>query len=501
MNFTAKLDFSNLATSDYPVLVAPAFDEEPMVNHLAEVDRAWRGALAKIYKSDVITKENELTFILNPTGKGIARIVFIGMGARNNITTESVRRAAGIVSKTLRKRNFSRIVFLTEAFIPENESIESTAYALIEGSRLGAYYFDRFKSEKEKQNILTVELHLPPRLKNRFEVTDLGRITTITTSTILARDWNNTPANLATPSNVARLAADVAREAQLSCNVLERKDCEKLGMGAFLAVAKGSNEPPKFIILEYRPKKFNRTLCLIGKALTFDTGGICIKPAANMEEMKADKGGGIAVISTMRAVGLLKPQGIRIVGIIPATENMPGGSATKPGDIVKTQSGKSIEIINTDAEGRLILADGLEYAIKEYEPDLLIDIATLTGACVIALGTHVAGVWTPYDEIFALINEASRKTGEQVWRMPLVKEYYELLKSDVADSKNVGGQEGGAIIAALFLKQFVGDTPWMHIDIAGPTFSKNPGAYIPKGATGFGPRLLYAFIEEYLKRM
>jgi leucyl aminopeptidase len=498
MNFSTKLHYTPLGTATYPVLVAPAFEDEPMPKQLGEIDKAWRGALSRVYSSDVIAKEGEFLIVPSPVGKGIERIAFIGMGPREDATHETVRRAAGSAAKALKKREITRIVFLTETFIPPNESLESTAYSLIEGARLGAYVFDRFKTEKEKSDLLSAELHLPPAGKGRGGITDLDRIVTLTTSTIMARDWDNTPSNFATPSNVARLALDVSREADLTCKVLDRKECENLGMGAFLGVASGSSEPPKFIVLDYRSRKFSKTICFVGKALTFDSGGICIKPAPGMEEMKADKSGGIAVIATMRAVGILKPDGVRVVGIIPATENMPSGSAIKPGDLVRTQSGKSIEVINTDAEGRLVLVDGMEYAIKEYDPDVVIDVATLTGACLIALGFDLAGMWTDRENLAATMLEASRKTGEKVWRMPLVKAYKEHLKSDVADSKNVGIKEGGAITAALFLQQFVGDTPWMHLDIAGPAYSREAGPYIPKGATGFGPRLLYAFIEEWI---
>jgi leucyl aminopeptidase len=413
------------------------------------------------------------------------------MGPREKIALENVRRAAGTIASALKKRDLERITFLTEAFIPGDGDLQTTGYAIIEGARLGSYSFDSFKSEKSKHDILSVELHLPggPKIAKMFG--DLDKLLAVTTSTMLARDWGNTPGNLATPSDIAQLAKNVAGEAGLSCQVLEKKDCEKLGMGAFLAVARGSHEPPKFIVMDYRPKKFNRTICLLGKALTFDSGGICIKPALDMGEMKADKCGGIAVIMTLRAAGILRPDGVRIVGIIPATENMPGGSAIKPGDVVRTQSGKSIEIVNTDAEGRLVLVDGIEFANKEYDPDVIIDVATLTGACVIALGWQVSGLWTEHDDLAGVMLEASRKTGEKVWRMPLVREYKDNLKSDVADIKNSGAREGGAISAALFLQNFVGDTPWMHLDIAGPAYSREASPYSPKGATGYGPRHHY----------
>ena len=497
MHFTTKLNYTPLASAQYPVLVVPAFEGEPMARELMEVDKGWKGALGKFYKSDVVNKEGEISMMPGGNVKGVERVVFIGMGPRDKVTVDSIRRAAGKSANMLLKRDFLRIVYLSEAFVANEADSESAAYALLEGARLGSYSFDQFKSEKKDKKSFSAELHLAQGSKVLKAAGSMEKLLTLTTSTLLARDWDNTPSNLATPTDVARLAKNIAKESGIACEVLDQKDCEKAGMGSFLGVARGSNEPPKFIILDYKPKKYSKTFCMVGKALTFDSGGICIKPAAGMEEMKADKSGGIAVIATMRAVGLLKPEGVRIVGVIPATENMPSGTAIKPGDVVRTQSGKSIEVINTDAEGRLVLADGIEYAIDRFHPDLIVDIATLTGACVIALGTHVAGLWTEQDEVASLLYGISCRTGEKVWRMPLVKEYKERLKSEVADCKNVGGPEGGAITAALFLQQFAGDTPWVHLDIAGPAYTKEAGAYNSKGATGFGPRLLYSFIEEW----
>ncbi|MFH1675461.1 MAG: leucyl aminopeptidase [bacterium] len=499
MSFTAKIHTDNLTQASYHALVVPAFENSAFPRLLGEIDKAWRNALSLSYKTSVPTKEGEITVIPSPLQKGIKNIVFIGMGIKDDSTYETVRRAAGNVARNVRKRNISRVCFLAELFVPPDADLEQTCVALVEGARLGSYFFDRFKTEKDTHTLDAAELHLPQGVKVREYVALLDRVLTLTTASIMARDWGNTPGNLATPTNLAQLARDVAGEVKIGCKILERKDCEKAGMGAYLGVSQGSHQPPKFIILDYKPGRFSKTICFVGKAVTFDSGGICLKPATDMEWMKADMCGGISVIGLMRTVGLLKPSNARVIGIIPACENMPGGSALKPGDIIKTITGKSIEVINTDAEGRLTLADGIEFAIREYRPDAVVDAATLTGACVIALGTDIAGFWTDDEKIASALNRAASDTGERVWRMPFEKDYLELLKSEQADLRNVGTKWGGAITAALFLREFAGETSYCHIDIAGPAINDSGWkSYIPKGATGYGPRLLYHFLENWL---
>jgi leucyl aminopeptidase len=317
-------------------------------------------------------------------------------------------------------------------------------------------------------------------------------------ATVYVRDLCNHPSNVMTPTRIANEAKAVAKEPGVTLKVLEQKDIEQLGMGALLGVARGSHEPPKFIILEYRgPARGNRRgarernqapVVLVGKTITFDTGGISLKPAENMEQMKADMTGGAEVLATFRAAARLKLP-LRLVGILPATENMPGGRAMKPGDIVKTLSGKTVEVQNTDAEGRLILADGLAFA-QRYKPAALIDVATLTGACMVALGQFAVGMFGNDDKLKEQVRKAGLRSGERVWEMPLWDEYFEQLRSDVADMRNIGGRGGGMITAALFLSKFVGDCPWIHLDIASTDWSERERAYIPKGPTGIGTRLL-----------
>jgi leucyl aminopeptidase len=304
-----------------------------------------------------------------------------------------------------------------------------------------------------------------------------------------------------TPSRVAAEAKKIGKESNVRVKILEQRDVEKLGMGAFLGVARGSHEPPKFIILEYTGRaaaKRNgpprQPIVLVGKTITFDTGGISLKPSENMEQMKADMTGGAEVLATIRAASRLRLP-LHVIGILPATENMPGGRAIKPGDILNTLSGLTVEVQNTDAEGRLILADGLNYATR-LKPAAIIDVATLTGACAVALGQFAIGMFGNRDALKQRIQQAGSKSGERVWEMPLWDDYFEQLKSDVADMRNIGGRGGGMITAALFLSKFVGDCPWVHLDIASTDWSDRERAYISKGPTGIGTRLLIQYLID-----
>jgi leucyl aminopeptidase len=313
------------------------------------------------------------------------------------------------------------------------------------------------------------------------------------------RDMVSATANTMTPSDMANEARKVASRKNVTLKVLDEKNMKKIGMNTLLGVAKGSDEPAKFIILEYHGgKKADPTLALVGKGLTFDSGGICIKPSENMDEMKSDMAGGAAVMGTIMAVSDLQMK-VNVVGLIPATENLPGGKACKPGDILKSLSGQTIEVVNTDAEGRLILADALTFAVK-FKPAAIIDLATLTGACVIALGDHVAGMMGTDEMLKKKINEAALVTGERVWELPLWEDYHDLIKSDIADYKNTGGRPGGAITAAAFLSKFVGNYPWVHLDIAGPSWLAKDKPYIPKGASGVGVRLLVHLLKDWQKQ-
>ncbi|MGH7255104.1 MAG: leucyl aminopeptidase, partial [Nitrospirales bacterium] len=322
-------------------------------------------------------------------------------------------------------------------------------------------------------------------------------------ATAYVRDLCNHPANVMTPARIAAEAKTIAKERHVKLTILERRDMERLGMGALLGVARGSNEPPKFIILDYqgggdgRGRAGGKPTVLVGKTITFDTGGISLKPSENMEQMKADMTGGAEVLATVRAAARLRLP-LHLIGILPAAENMPGGRAMKPGDIVTTLSGKTVEVQNTDAEGRLILADGLAYATR-YKPAAIIDVATLTGACMVALGQFAIGMLGNNDKLKHQIEQAGKKSGERVWEMPLWDEYFEQLRSEVADMRNIGGRGGGMITAALFLSQFVGDVPWVHLDIASTDWTDREQPCIAKGPTGIGTRLLIQYLLDHVK--
>jgi leucyl aminopeptidase len=302
-----------------------------------------------------------------------------------------------------------------------------------------------------------------------------------------------------TPSIMAQKAREIARRKNVSCQVLDKDKMKEMGMNALLAVASGSNEDPKFIILEYAGgKKSAAPVVLVGKGLTFDSGGISLKPADKMDEMKTDMSGGAAVMGVIMAAADLQLP-LNITALIPSTENMPSGNASKPGDIIKSYSGKTIEILNTDAEGRLILADALAYA-SEFKPAVVIDVATLTGACIVALGEDVIGMLGTDDKLKKEIERAAQTTGELVWELPLWERYHELIKSDIADYKNSGGRTAGTITAAAFLSKFVGDSPWVHLDIAGPAWISKDKTYIPKGASGVAVRLLVEFLRNRVQK-
>jgi leucyl aminopeptidase len=371
------------------------------------------------------------------------------------------------------------------------------AQTMVEGALLGLYQFNVYKTEAKDSAKSVQEFTFLDengrRLNEIRKGIHLGQI--LAEATNLARDLGNYPSNYITPTRLGEMAQGIAGELGLECEVLEKPQLEALGMGAFLGVAKGSQEPAKFIILKYTGEKpGSRPIALVGKTITFDTGGISIKPSEKMEQMKYDMMGGASVLCAIKATAQLKLP-VHVVAFLPATENMPSGSAMKPGDVVKTLSGKTVEVINTDAEGRLILADALTYATR-YRPTAIVDLATLTGACTVALGHHAIGLLGNHTGLLDVIKKAAHTTGERVWELPLWEDYYEQIKSDVADLKNVGGRGGGTITAAAFLSKFVGDYPWAHLDIASTAWAEENRPYIPKGVTGIGIRLLVNFLMD-----
>ncbi|MEA3486642.1 MAG: leucyl aminopeptidase, partial [Thermodesulfobacteriota bacterium] len=424
------------------------------------------------------------------------RIMVAGLGKKKEFNLEKLRGVFSNACQKIRDLNITQLAVSLD-FGESEFSIRETAQAAVEGAMLGLYRFTSYKTLKEDEkgeiSEFTIVEGRPGLLEDLKDGANTAEI--ISRAVYCARDLVSTPSNDMTPTILADRAADVAKEGNLKFEVLDEAAMEKLGMNALLGVSKGSVEEAKLIILEYNGGgKNDRPIVLVGKGVTFDSGGISIKPSEKMDEMKSDMSGGAAVIGIIKATAELKIP-LNVVGIIPATENLPGGKAYKPGDVLKSMSGITIEIKNTDAEGRLILADALTFAGR-YKPAAIIDLATLTGACVIALGDYLTGMLGTDSDLKEKIRSASDATGETVWELPLWHEYDELIKSDVADIKNIGGRAGGTITAALLLKRFTGDYPWVHLDIAGPALLLKDKPYIPKGASGAGVRLLVQFLMD-----
>ena len=354
---------------------------------------------------------------------------------------------------------------------------------------LGLYRFETHKKAEEdagELKTLTIVEHDQAKMNALTQAAKRGVV--VAQAANFARDLANEPANVLTPTEFAARAESMAQKEGLGCRILDREECEQMGMGSYLGVAKGSAQPPKFIVLTYQGGGDGKPLGLIGKGITFDTGGISIKPAQGMEEMKGDMSGGACVIAAMQAIARLKPK-INVTALVPATENMPGGNATKPGDVLRAMNGKTIEVINTDAEGRLILADALSYAVKlDLTP--VVDVATLTGAMSVSLGDVAYGVFANDDAFAAKVERASKETGERCWQMPMFPEYREAIKSNVADMRNSGGRNAGSIFAAFFLKEFIDDRPWAHLDIAGVDFFEKEKGVLVKGSSGIPVRTL-----------
>lgn len=424
------------------------------------------------------------------------RALLIGLGDRDLFSLETARRASGRAASQAFRLGTTELTTAVHGLDLHGFSPEACAQATVEGILLGAYRYDRYKTTPEEGaplDRLTVIFNQRSRAGSVQNGVEAGRISAAGAN--LARDLSNAPGNDLPPRKLASKAREMSKSYDLKCEILTRKNITKEKMGALLAVSAGSEEPPRFIILEYgEPSDDYDTIVFVGKGITFDSGGISIKPGSGMEEMKHDMSGAAAVVGAMRAIGEMKPP-LHVVGLIPSSENLPDGKALKPGDIITAYSGKTIEIINTDAEGRLVLADALGYADR-YKPAAVIDLATLTGACVVALGHAASGMMGNNENLMTRVRSAGDASGERVWPLPLWEEYHDEIKSHIADVKNTGGRWGGALTAGAFLEKFV-DYPWVHLDIAGPAYSEKASDYCPQGATGVGARLLIQMIRDW----
>ncbi len=496
MNITVKT--RALADFDCKILLVGHFEDSKTPEGAAQLlDQKYHGLIGGLIEEGNFTGEIYSSSVVY-TGESARskRILIAGLGKKEDFDLERLR---GVFSKAVQKIRDLNITNLAASldFGGSEFPARETAQAAVEGAMLGLYRFTRYKTLKKDKETRIEELTIIENRPELLEDVRSGAETAeiISRAVYCARDLVSTPSNDMTPVILAERASDIAKEKNLKFEALDEAAMKELGMNALLGVARGSAEEAKLILLEYNGgKKDDRPVVLVGKGITFDSGGISIKPSEKMDEMKSDMSGGAAVIATIKAAAELKIP-LNVVGIIPATENLPGGRAYKPGDVLETMSGLTIEIKNTDAEGRLILADALTFAGR-YNPSAIIDIATLTGACVVALGDFITGMMGTDRDLKEKILCASDTTGETVWELPLWHEYEELIKSDVADMKNTGGRAGGTITAALLLKKFVNDYPWVHLDIAGPALLSKDKPYVPKGASGVGVRLLVQFLMD-----
>jgi leucyl aminopeptidase len=434
-------------------------------------------------------RKDETVILYDPRRVGAERVLVQGIGKAEGMDLETFRAAAGKAVTRAMDLNLTSIWLAAPSAAKAGQEKADLTTAIFEGAYLSNHIFDVYKKESKKTPLTEIGQVTTAEMTRSLAGLP-GRISTICKGTLQARNWVSMPANHKTPYLLGKEMAREAEDAGLRVTVMEEKELAEKEFGAIMAVARGSRNPPRLVIMAHEPETADRTVVLVGKGVTFDTGGINLKSSEGLKGMKSDMAGAAATAAALIAIGGLKPD-IRVVGIMPLVENMPSGEATRPGDIIRTYSGKSVEIGNTDAEGRLILADALAYGVEQYKPDLVIDMATLTGACLMALGEKFAGVFTRDDDLASAIEAAGRQTHERCWRMPLPDDYKDLLKSDLADINNMPKTRwGGAITAALFLSEFVGETRWAHIDIAGPGYNRKKGPYCPVGGSGFGVRLV-----------
>ena len=432
--------------------------------------------------------------IIPTTGTSAQRILLAGLGKKENFTNDTIRFVSGKIAQKAKELKLKEFTIIA----PPSSLIEpvSSVSQIVEGCKMSLYKFEKYKSKKENTiPNLTILISKSEKISNAIK-----NAVVVSEGVIYTKSIANLPPNECTPTTLANFARIIAKKNNMKCNIISKTDLKKRGFGGITAVGQGSKNEPKLIILEHnRGSKNEKPIVLVGKAVTFDTGGISLKPGEKMDEMKFDKCGGCTVIGIMKAVSELKLP-INLVGIIPSVENMPGGEAYRPGDIIKLYNGKTAEILNTDAEGRIILADALSYGEKQYSPKTIIDFATLTGACIIALGTNIAGIVSNNEKLTEKIIESSKRTTEEIWNLPLNDDYMDMIKSDVADMKNIGiGRAAGTITAAAFLRNAIENTPWVHIDIAGVAWTQiatKEKPYNPKGATGFGVRLILDYLQK-----
>jgi leucyl aminopeptidase len=501
MKFLAKPTDPIKIETDMLVVFAYQGQKEGAVEYTPEaksVDDVLGGMLEKTVTEEVFEAELGSTTSLHTHGKiGSSRVLLVGLGKIKELTIYKLETIAATIAREAKNVSVKRVGIAVPSIVFDQFAVSKVAQTLVEGMVLGSYVFNRHKSQKTQDKEKRIDECIVLVGANKLDaITDgVKRGEVVADAVCFARDLVNEPSSVTTPTYLAGVAKSLAKQnSSIRSEVFDKEAIGKLGMGAFLGIAKGSEEEPKFISLSYNGGG-KKTVTLVGKGITFDSGGLSLKPSASMETMKMDMAGAAAILGIFHVIAQLKPS-VNVVGLIAATENMPSGHAVKPGDVVRAMNGKTIEILNTDAEGRVILADALSYAVATFKSDAIIDLATLTGACMVALGEDIAGLFANNETLASQLKQSALLTGERVWELPLVPEYKKLLKSSVADIKNISGSKyGGAINGAMFLAEFVPDAQaWAHIDIAGPAFAEKDAPLTPVGGTGFGVRMILEYL-------
>ncbi len=473
-------------------------DQAGLGKAAAEIDQALGGQITQIISDgDFKGKSKQLSLLYSSGKLAVKRILLVGLGKESKLNPESIRVAAGTSAKRALELGVKKFAIEVLGADHEKVNLADAVQAVVEGAGLALYEFTSLKSETDdkKNKIDGITIVIPETVNLKEAEAGLAAGKAIVAGTSLARDLVNWPGNYATPTFLAKQAEELAETTSLTCQIFDEAAMQDLGMGGLLGVSAGSVQPARFIVLEHNANSIGLdTIVLVGKGVTFDSGGISIKPADDMDRMRSDMAGGAAVMGAMLAVSMLALP-IHVVALVPATENMPDGRALKPGDILRMMNGKTVEVINTDAEGRLILGDALCYAAR-YNPGAVVDIATLTGARTVALGDQAIGLFTNDDDLFKRFEAAGQMTWERVWRLPLFEEYADNLKSFAADMKHTGGKGGGACVAAAFLNKFV-TYPWVHLDVAGLVSSETEKPYTPRWATGLGARIITQFLRDW----
>ena len=488
-----KIKIENSTKKKTQILCGFVLENSNKVLGINKFDTKISAAINQSLK-DMEGKLGKINIIPVPGKNPAQRILLAGLGKKENLTNDTIRLVSGKIAQKARELKLKEFSIITPpSFVADQVSSVSQ---IIEGSKIALYQFDKFKTKKVNNSPnLTIIVSKSNKILHAIKTAEI-----IADGVIFTKSIANLPPNECTPTTLANFAKVISKKNKMKCNIISESELKKKGFGGISAVGQGSKNESKLIILEHNhgPKN-EKPIVLVGKAVTFDTGGISLKPGDKMDEMKFDKCGGCTVIGIMKAVSELKLR-INVVGIVPSVENMPSGESFRPGDIIKLYNGKTAEILNTDAEGRLILADALSYGEKHYSPKAIIDFATLTGACIVALGNNVAGIVSNNEKLTKKINESSKRTTEEVWELPLTQDFMDMIKSDVADMKNVGiGRAAGTITAAAFLRNAIENTPWTHIDIAGVAWTQaatKEKSYNPKGATGFGVRLILDYLQN-----